>query len=98
VDVIDLADLERECAVAASLDSDLPAHRACRLTRSTDLAEQDFPGDIRLANAVARICLNAIQERLPDFVLLTEGGFVHVLRRHNAAHLTLTYVSGRMPA
>ena len=52
-----------------------------RLTRSTDLAEQDFPGDIRLANAVARICLNAIQERLPDFVLLTEGGFVHARRR-----------------
>jgi hypothetical protein len=32
-----------------------------------DLDNPDFPGDAPLANAVARICLNAIRSRLPDW-------------------------------
>lgn len=39
-----------------------------------DLDSPDFPGDAPLANAVARICLNAIQARLPDWTGVTRDG------------------------
>jgi hypothetical protein len=64
-------------------DDEPPARNATegvRLTR-VELAEEDFPGDIRLANATARICLNAIQERLPDFVAFSRDALVSARRR-----------------
>ena len=56
------------------------ARDGVRLKRA-GLAEEDFPGDIRLANAVARICLNAIQEQLPDFAFFARDVFVRTRRR-----------------
>ncbi len=48
--------------------------RAVRIRR--DLRSPDFPGDAPLANAVARICLNAIQSRLPNWIGVTSDGKV----------------------
>ncbi len=46
--------------------------RGVRIRR--DLRSTDFPGDAPLADAVARICLNAIQSRLPGWIGVTSRG------------------------
>jgi hypothetical protein len=55
-------------------DAEAARDRARGVRVRRDLRSPDFPGDAPLSNAVARICINAIQRQLPNWSAVTSEG------------------------
>lgn len=89
-----LQPLEEPASRVDDADDAARDRRGVRIRR--DLRSPDFPGDAPLANAVARICLDAIQSRLPSSIGVTSRGELVGERTPEPARPTLVVALPRL--